>query len=65
VYSTNGPWTTVFNLFRWTFFGAVFLTYLLLRDVLNILKILAMHNGCKSTKENNPMDEDDLRRVEE
>jgi len=47
IYSTPGMFTTFYNLAKWIVLGTLYLTYILLKDVLNLLKILAMHRGCR------------------
>lgn len=47
IYSTGGPFSTVYNLFKWTAFGPVYLTYILLKDLWNMIYILSMLDGCK------------------
>ena len=47
MYSTPGPFSTVFNLMRWTGFGIVYMAFMLIKDVYNLLRILSMVEGCK------------------
>jgi hypothetical protein len=47
IYSTPGMFTTFFNLIKWCILGILYMTFILLKDVWNLLKILAMHRGCK------------------
>ena len=49
IYSTNGLFKTVYNVFIWVTFGCLYLFYLLMRDVAYLLYILYQHNGCKES----------------
>jgi len=57
VYSTEGMFTTIYNVFRWTMGGILILIYILLRDTFTLIDILYMHDGCKAM--NNIGDQDD------
>jgi NADH:ubiquinone oxidoreductase subunit 4 (subunit M) len=48
--NTRGLFTTVFNLFLWSSIGLLILLCILCMDTFVLLKILAMHNGCKENE---------------
>jgi len=47
LYSTNGPFTTVFNVLQWLTFGPIYLFSLLVRDFWFLIVILSYHGGCR------------------
>jgi len=50
IYCTNGMFTTVYNTFKWCLLGLLYLAFILIKDVYNLLKILCMHRGCREAK---------------
>lgn len=59
VYSTNGMFTTAFNIFKWVVFGILYLFFILCTDVVILLDILRMHDGCRAYKDQFDIDQDD------
>jgi len=48
LFSSQGLFTTTFNLFRWTIIGNLMGIFILLKDILIILDLLRMHDGTKA-----------------
>ena len=51
IYSTNGMFTTVYNIIKWLLLGFLYLAFILMKDVWYLLRILSMHEGCKKANE--------------
>lgn len=47
IISTKGIFTTLYYIFKWILFGILYLVYILILDVANLLNILSKMNGCK------------------
>lgn len=62
IYSTDGMFKTIFNLFKWTVCGAFYLLFILLKDTFLLIDILYMHDGCKVlyTQSNDEDAEDEI-----
>lgn len=59
IYSTNGLFSVIANVFKWAALGPLLMMLVLCKDVVNLINILRMHDGCKAYKEQGDGDDED------